>query len=193
MKNNRNILSTVLLALCLLLTCCIPALAGDGDGTGGGTGGGNSPLNVVSVTCNGAALSGATVAASGTIEITFDRGMKDNAAANAALIKITKNGSDVGASVSMGGDKSLMIVSFNGLEGGNYKLTIGSGVKANNGNTLGADYNVKFSVAAAGGSSSEAPSKSPQTGMNDALLVACAMLAIMGMVYSVRGMKQARR
>ena len=140
MKKALTIVLTLVMAAALLIC---PAMAAGGNGGGGGTGGGNNPLNVVSVTIDGTDLAGAEVAAEGRIVVVFDRGMNEHSDATAAAISI--KGAD--SSVSFDGDRTFT-VSFRGLDAGDYTLVIGQAAQANNGNTLSADYKVKFSVAA---------------------------------------------
>ena len=189
----------VLVMAAALLVC--PAMAAGGGGNGGGNGGGGggqgggqNPLNVVSVTIDGKALAGAEVEADGAIVVSFDRGMEDHSEATAAAISI--KGAD--SRVTFDGDRSFT-VSFSGLAAGEYTLVVGAAAQANNGNTLGSDYKVKFTVAAQ--QSEEEPpvetdvpdvpenEKAPQTGDSIALYVVAAF-AFCGIAYAVVGMKK---
>ena len=189
----------VLVMAAALLVC--PAMAAGGGGNGGGNGGGGggqgggqNPLNVVSVTIDGKALAGAEVEADGAIVVSFDRGMDKNSDATAAAISI--KGAD--SRVIFDGDRSFT-VSFSGLAAGEYTLIVGAAAQANNGNTLGSDYKVKFTVAAQ--QSEEEPpvetdvpdvpenEKAPQTGDSIVLYVVAAF-ALAGTAYAVRGLKK---
>ena len=188
----------VLVMAAALLVC--PAMAagggGNGGGGGGGQGGGQNPLNVVSVTIDGKALAGAEVEADGAIVVSFDRGMKDHSEATAAAISI--KGAD--SRVTFDGDRSFT-VSFSGLEAGEYTLVVGAAAQANNGNTLGSDYKVKFSVAAQEQQSEEETpdvpdvpdvpedEKAPQTG-DSIVLYVVAVFALAGTAYAVCGLKK---
>ena len=125
-----------------------------GSGSGDGSGGGNNPLSFVSAKVNDTDLKGAELEGNETIVIEFDRGMKTYEADNAKLIGVYKaDGTPADYTVlevdkSQEETKRLVKVQLNGLEGGNYTLKIGKDVKANNGNTLGEDVVVEFSVKA---------------------------------------------
>lgn len=127
---------------------------GDGSGNGDGSGGGNNPLSFVSAKVDDKALAGAELEGKETIVIEFDRGMKTNEADNAKLIGVYKaDGSKADCTVlpvddSKDETKRLVKVQLNELEGGEYTLKIGKDVKANNGNTLGEDKTVSFTVKA---------------------------------------------
>ncbi|MBQ4490937.1 MAG: Ig-like domain-containing protein [Pyramidobacter sp.] len=124
-------------------------------GSGTGDGGGNNPLTFVGATVAEAALEGAELEGNETIVLEFDRGMKTYETENAELIVITKaDGTKADYTVlpvdkSQEETKRLVSIQLNGLEGGDYTLTIGKDVKANNGNTLGEDVTINFTVKAA--------------------------------------------
>ena len=190
----------VLVMAAALLGC--PAMAagggggGNGGGGGGGQGGGQNPLNVVSVTIDGKALAGAEVGADGVITVAFDRGMEDHSEATAAAISI--KGAD--CTVAFDGDRTFT-VSFSGLAAGEYTLIVGAAAQANNGNTLGSDYKVKFSVVSQEQQDEEETpdvpdvpdvpedEKAPQTGDSIVLYVVAAF-ALAGTAYAVRGLKK---
>ncbi len=121
-------------------------------GDGSGTGGGNNPLSLVSVKANDADLEGAELEASGKIVITFDRGMTENQAANFEQIGIyDKDGKKVeGVTFSdftkNGEGNSYTELSYENLPAGEYTLKLGKDLKANNGNTLGEDKTISFTV-----------------------------------------------
>ena len=127
----------VLVMAAALLVC--PAMAEGGNGSGGGNG--QNPLNVASVKIGDRDLAGATVGREGVITIVFDRGMTENSEATVGVIYI-KN---VEAVTKFEGDRTFT-VTFSELPKGDYTLVIGAGAKANNGNTLGKDVKVNFTV-----------------------------------------------
>ena len=133
------------------------AFAGNGNGGGNGGGDGKNALEILAVSVEGTDLDGAEVAADGVISIIFSRGMTDNADANSEKIYIS-NAADctVETTVEMGTDKSEMTVTYTGLEAGEYTLVIGGEVAANNGNTLGEDVKVTFTV---GGEAEQTPAE----------------------------------
>ena len=128
---------------------------GDGSGSGTGTGGGNNPLSFVSAKADGKDLEGATLAASGSITVTFDRGMTENQAANFEQIGILdKDGKKVDGVTFSDFTKdddgnSYTVVSYKDLADGAYTLKLGKDLKANNGNTLGKAVNISFTVKGA--------------------------------------------
>ena len=130
-------LMLVLVMAAALLVC--PAMADGGNGSGGGNG--QNPLNVASVKIADRDLAGATVGREGVITIVFDRGMDKNSDVTAGVIYI-ENTEAVTSFVS---DRTFT-VTFSGLPKGDYTLVIGKDAKANNGNTLGEDYRVNFTV-----------------------------------------------
>ena len=94
----KRVLSALLVLLLIVSLSIVPALATGGNGTGGGNGGGNgkSPLEVDSVTINGAPLASTSVVpASGTINVSFTRGMDEHAASTITAIKIADAASKV--------------------------------------------------------------------------------------------------
>lgn len=123
-------------------------------GSGTGTGGGNNPLAFAGATVNGETLGSAELEGTETIAIAFNRGMKTNEADNANLICVVKaDGTKADYTVlpvddSQEETKRIVNVKLNGLEGGEYTLKIGADVKANNGNTLGKEETVNFTVKA---------------------------------------------
>ncbi len=123
-----------------------------GTGAGDGTGGGNNPLTIDSITVDGNALEGAELKGGETIIIKFTRGMTENAAANAALIQVIKADGTAAEytviSPENKDEKNDVKVQLGTLEGGSYTLVLGKDIKANNGNTLGEDVKVAFTVKA---------------------------------------------
>ncbi len=123
---------------------------GTGSGTGGG--GGNNPLSFVSATADGKDLNGAALAATGTITITFDRGMNENQEANFAQISILdKDGKKVDGMTFSDFTKdeagnSYTVLSYQDLAAGDYTLKLGKDLKANNGNTLDKAVTLNFTV-----------------------------------------------
>ena len=124
-------------------------------GDGSGTGGGNNPLDVVSVKAGDAALEGAELEASGTIVITFSRGMTENQAANFEQIGIYNEKGEKVEGVTFtdftkdSEGNTYTELTYNDLPGGSYTLKLGKDLKANNGNTLGEDATYSFTVAGA--------------------------------------------
>ena len=129
----------LLLALLLTIALGVTAFAGNGDGSGGGNG--QNPLNVASVKIGDRDLAGATVVREGVITIVFDRGMDKNSDVTAGVIYIE----NVVAVTKFEGDRTFT-VTFSELPKGDYTLVIGAGAMANNGNTLGKDVRVNFTV-----------------------------------------------
>jgi len=127
---------------------------GGGGGTGDGSGGGVSPLEVASVQVDGVDLEGATVSGSGTVVITFSRGMTDNVAANSEKITLSGPNGAVAVEAVAGSEKHEMDLVVSDLPAGDYILTIGADIMANNGNTLGTDYVVRFTAAGSDSGSS---------------------------------------
>ena len=134
-----------------------------GDGTG--TGGGNNPLALVSVKVGDADLKDAEVEADGKIVITFDRGMTANQDANFELIGIYDaqgkkvEGTTLSEFTKDESGNSFTELSYSGLAAGSYTLKLGAGLKANNGNTLGEDVEISFTVAGSG--EEEEPEEEP--------------------------------
>lgn len=127
---------------------------GNGDGSGTGTGGGNSPLSFVSATADGKDLENAELAATGTITVTFDRGMTKYQTENFAQISILdKDGKKVDGVTFTdftkdANDNSYTVLSYKDLAAGTYTLKLGKDLKANNDNTLGKAVNISFTVKA---------------------------------------------
>lgn len=128
----------------------IPFTVNKGDGTG--SGGGDNPLTFGGATVNGADLSGATLKGNETITLQFDRGMKGHEDENKALITVKKaDGSAASYTVlpvddSTDDAKRQIKVQLGGLEDGDYTLTLGKNLQANNGNTLGTKVEINFTV-----------------------------------------------
>ncbi len=125
---------------------------GNGSGTGGGNG--ESPLELVSVKVGDKDLAGAELEPSGTITITFSRGMDENQAANFEKIGIyDKDGKKV-ANVSFSDFQkpdpnskgSYTVLTYKNLATGEYTLKLGKDLKANNGNTLDKAETITFTV-----------------------------------------------
>ena len=127
----------VLVMAAALLVC--PAMADGGNGSGGGNG--QNPLNVTSVKIGDRDLAGATVGREGVITVVFDRGMDKNSDVTAGVIYIE----NTKAVTKFEGDRTFT-VTFSELPKGDYTLVIGADAKANNGNTLGKDVRVNFTV-----------------------------------------------
>ena len=124
--------------------------------------------------------------------------MNKNSDTTAAAISIT--GAD--ASVAFDGDRTFT-VSFSGLAAGSYTLVIGAAAQANNGNTLGADYTVTFTVKADAPAANPEPAEqppepdapaegetSPKTGESGLLYTFCAV-AVVCAAYAVIRLKRA--
>lgn len=132
----------------------IPFTVNKGDGTGTGGGNGESPLELVSVKAGDKDLAGAELESSGTITITFSRGMDENQAANFEKIGIyDKDGKKV-ANVSFSDFQkpdpnskgSYTVLTYKNLATGEYTLKLGKDLKANNGNTLEKAETITFTV-----------------------------------------------
>ena len=193
----KKLITIALVIIMATALCLCPALAAGGNGDGSGGGGGNSPLSVVSVTLDGAPLDGAETGPDGSITISFDRGMNKNSDTTAAAISIT--GAD--ASVAFDGDRTFT-VSFSGLAAGSYTLVIGAAAQANNGNTLGADYTVTFTVKADAPAADPEPAEqppepdapdapaegetSPKTGESGLLYAFCAVAVVCAAYAAIR-------
>ena len=126
------------------------------QGTGGGTGGGggDNPLSFVSAKADGKDLQGAEVASSGTITVTFDRGMTKYQAENFNEIGIYDASGNKASVTFSDFDKdevgnSYTVVSYSNLAGGTYTLKLGKNLKANNDNTLDKDITISFTVKGA--------------------------------------------
>lgn len=198
----RKYFSVILTALVLSFVLCTAVFAGNGDGKGGGngSGGGSNALNVTSVTVNDADLEGAVLQGDITIKIVFDRGMSENFDANCANLKLTKDDEELAATVSEG-DKGVYNIELGSAEAGNYVLVIGSEVKANNGNTLGEDYKVSFTVegAAEGEATEEAeptaepePVAEPEQGSTSSTVVMVTVVGIAAIVSFYASKKRNR-
>ena len=105
---------------------------------------------------NGAPLEGAEVNSGDTIVILFTNGMTEHGADSAKLIRVLKaDGSSVACEVTYPVSKSddvakkQFTVKLGEMEGGSYTLVLGADMQANNGNTLGEDVQIAFSVKAA--------------------------------------------
>lgn len=124
-------------------------------GTGTGTGGGNNPLTFGGAKVGETDLNGAKLKGDETIVLQFDRGMKGKEEDNAALIGVYKaDGTKADYTVlpvddSTDESKRQVKVQLNGLAAGEYTLKIDKDVKANNGNALGTDVTVSFTVETA--------------------------------------------
>ncbi len=123
-------------------------------GDGSGTGGGNNPLSLVSVKAGNTDLKDAELEGSGIIVITFDRGMNENQSANFEQIGIySEDGTKVVSGITFSDftkndeGNSYTELKYEGLKGGKYTLKLGKDLKANNGNTLGEDVVISFSIA----------------------------------------------
>lgn len=131
----------------------IPFTVNKGDGTG--SGGGNNPLSFVSAKAGDADLANAALEATGTITITFDRGMTKYQADNFAQIGIyDADGAKVDGVtftdfVKDADDNSYTVLSYSDLPAGAYTLKLGKDLKANNDNTLGEDVTITFTVKGA--------------------------------------------
>lgn len=132
----------------------IPFQVNKGSGTG--TGGGNNPLKFVSAKAGDGDLEGAQLGTSGDITITFDRGMTENQAANFENISILNAEGKKVEGITFtdftkdeNGD-SFTVLSYKDLPDGAYTLKLGKELKANNGNTLGEDVSISFTVKGEG-------------------------------------------
>lgn len=121
-------------------------------GSGSGTGGGNNPLKFVSAIANDSELEGAQLGTNGEIVITFDRGMTENQAANFEQICILDAEGKKAEGVAFtdftkdGDGNSFTVLTYSNLPDGTYTLKLGKDLKANNGNTLGEDVTIQFTV-----------------------------------------------
>jgi len=129
---------------------------GSGSGSGTGTGNGDAPLSLLSSD----PANGATgVSANPNIKLTFDRGVvRDYWTNNQSCITMaTSSGTPVSITVSRIADnedekRNIYIAPNSALSAGQtYKVTISSGLMANNGNTMGITREVTFTVAGASG------------------------------------------
>ena len=128
----------------------LPFTVNKGDGSG--TGGGNNPLSFVSAKAGDVDLAGAELDATGTITVTFDRGMTKYQADNLAQIGIyDADGAKVDGVTFTdftkdAAENSYTVLSYSNLPAGTYTLKLGKDLKANNDNTLGEDVTITFTV-----------------------------------------------
>lgn len=166
-KTNYNTqkLASLLIALLMVFNVgAITVFAGNGDGTGGGNG--NNPLTYVDTrysTGNGyASLNQASFSVGASISgyIRFDRGMTTYSSANFSEITLrdayytyyTLNLQQASSDITDGSEtidkKHLYLFSVSNLPTGSYVLTLGTGIRANNGNYLtNAPIEIYFTVA----------------------------------------------
>lgn len=129
---------------------------GGSHGSGGGTGGGdgNNPLNLVS---SDPSDGSSGVSTTPRIKLSFDRGVvRDFWDNNRNCITMTTiSGTPVSVDVSRIADndsekRNIYVAPASALTAGEtYKIIINSALKANNGNTMGHDVIISFTVAAA--------------------------------------------
>ncbi len=123
-------------------------------GDGSGSGGGNNPLDVVSVKAGDKNLNGAELEANGKITITFSRGMTENQENNFKQIGIyNEKGKKIETVTFTDFTKNdegntFTELTYKDLPSGKYTLKLGKDLKANNGNTLGKDQIISFTVKA---------------------------------------------
>lgn len=156
----KRILSFALALVLIAALVLTPVIADSGDKSGANK---DKPLTVESVTINDKELEGATVEPSGTITVAFSNGMTDTASNDQA---ITIKDADVTVTRGTRGNdstKRCLFVEFKDLDPGEYTLVISAKAQANNGNKLGEEKEVKFSVKSA----DPAPSDVPETGFKD--------------------------
>ncbi len=145
-------------------TTTTPA-SGAGSGTGTGGGGGNNPLSFVS---SNPADGSTGVSETPTLKMTFDRGVVRDYWDNNQNCFYVKNNSNqsVSITVSRAGnytddtEKSNIYITPNSAltAGMTYTLTASAGLKANNGNTLGTNKTISFTVAGSlGGGGGSSP------------------------------------
>ena len=124
----------------------IPFAVTKGDGTG------NKPLNFGGATVGGTNLNGAVLAGTELITLQFDHNMQPYETANAALIGVYKADGTKAAYTILPVDtssdttKRQIQIQLNGLADGSYTLKIGAAVTAKNGNPLGEDVSISFTV-----------------------------------------------
>jgi|GEM_PF-3503253 hypothetical protein len=152
-NTNTQKLASLLIALLMIFNFgTITVFAGNGDGTGGG--GGNNPLNLVSVRYStGSGYddldedASFSAPASITGYIRFDRGMTTYASTNFTYITLSDGtttynlnlqqaSTDITDGVETIEKKHLYSFSVTNLDEGEYTLTLGSNIRANNGQYL---------------------------------------------------------
>lgn len=153
MKHTSRILS-VLLALLMVFSISVTALAAGGNG--GGNGG--SQLTLVSATIGDTPLAEATeIRSNAEILLTFSENVTDDSvlAFNIGKVNVKDSGNQNVSSVTVAksGTKKLT-VSLNGAEKAAYTLNIGKEFKDVNGNTLGTKVEIPFTVNKGDGSGS---------------------------------------
>lgn len=158
MKQTNRTLS-ILLAILMLFSVATTAFAA------GGNGGGSTALTVQSATINDTPVAEATeIHGNDTILLTFSGNVTDSSVwvSNSGKIQL-KDGSGNAASISLTtpGGKKVGVVLGN-LAKATYTLTIGKEFKDANGNTLGAKYELTFTVnkgngTGTGGGNGESP------------------------------------
>ena len=154
----------------------IPFTVGNNDSSDPGSG--NNSLTVVSVFANNKDLAGAAVAATGTIKITFSGDMTDHQDANFEQIGIyNKTGAKMTSvdfsafqKVSENESGSYTILSYSNLPAGSYTLKLGKDLQANDGNTLGEDMTIAFTVRGSSSTTVVSGNKSILRTMLDAFL-----------------------
>ena len=152
----KRILSFALALALIVAVFLTPVIADNGDKSGANK---DKPLTVESVTINDEELEGATVPPSGTIKVAFSNGMTDTDSNDQA---ITIKDADITITRGTRGDdstKRCLFVEFKDLEPGDYTLVISAEAQANNGNKLGEEKEVKFSVKAVDPTPSDIPEK----------------------------------
>lgn len=131
MKKVSSVISVLLVLLMLFSVCSFAADA----------------LAVTSVTCGGAALDGAVVDGDDVIAVAFSLGVAGNQDENAALIGVyTKAGKKADCTVHPVESGNVVKIQLNDLDGGEYELKIGAGVKADDGSRLAETQTVAFRV-----------------------------------------------
>lgn len=163
-NTNTQKLASLLIALLMVFNFgTITVFAGNGDGTGGG--GGNNPLTLVSVRYSTGTgyddLESETFSAPASFSgyIRFDRGMTTYSSTNFGYISLEDDSnntyslnlqqasSDITDSGETIEKKHLYTFSVSNLPSGDYTLTLGTGIMANNGQTLtGAPIEINFTV-----------------------------------------------
>ncbi len=134
---------------------------GSGPGNGSGGGDGNNPLNLLGayLVSNGERIGATEVPVNPEIKLVFDRGVvRDNWDNNQQCISLkTLSGTEVPIDVSRiegveSEKRHIYISPITDLTSGTtYKIIISASLKANNGNTLGSEKTVTFTVKSAGG------------------------------------------